>query len=187
MIIRKSPRRVPQVAYDTAQEAVPAYIRVNSPRSFTQPQFLAYLVLEEFLRLDYRGFARHLAEHAEMTTIVGLRRIPHFTTFPKAARRLLVAAPARRLFDAVLERALRDKVRKRRVPLAAVDGTEMESRHTSRYYVKRRSNRADQGERRAEVADGDGQLDDQAAARLRAAGADVLEPVPRDPPPGHHT
>jgi hypothetical protein len=39
----------------------------------------------------------------------------------------------------VLVRAVRDKVRKRRVPLAAVDGTRMESRHVSRYYVKRRS------------------------------------------------
>src|SRR3954462_8690531 len=43
------------------------------------------------------------------------------------------------MFDAVLARALRDRVRKRRVPLAAVDGTGMESRHVSRYYVKRRS------------------------------------------------
>jgi hypothetical protein len=43
------------------------------------------------------------------------------------------------MFGAVLDRALRDEVRRRRVPLAAVDGTGMESRHTSRYYVKRRS------------------------------------------------
>src|SRR4051812_45047289 len=43
------------------------------------------------------------------------------------------------MFEAVLERALRDKVRRRRAPLAAVDGTGMESRHVSRYYVKRRS------------------------------------------------
>lgn len=43
------------------------------------------------------------------------------------------------MFDGVLDRALRDKVRNRRAPLAAVDGTGMESRHVSRYYVKRRS------------------------------------------------
>ena len=58
---------------------------------------------------------------------------------PGLAARLLKAAPARAMFDAVLDRALRDKVRKRRVPLAAVDGTGMESWHVSRYYVKRRS------------------------------------------------
>ena len=38
---------------------------------------------------------------------------------------------------------MRDGVRKRRVPLAAVDGTGLESRHTSRYYVKRRASSGD--------------------------------------------
>ena len=58
--------------------------------------------------------------------------MPHFTTFHKAAQRWLRVAPARALFDAVLEHALQAKVRKRRVPLAAVDGTGRESRHLSR-------------------------------------------------------
>ena len=43
----------------------------------------------------------------------------------------------------MLERALGDGVRKRRVPLAAVDGTGLESRHTSRYYVKHRASGGD--------------------------------------------
>ncbi len=139
MTTSKSPRRVLQVAYESAREAVPAYSHINSPHKFTQPQLLACLVLKEFLRLDYRGLAAHLADHAELTRLIGLETVPHFTTFQKAAERLLVAATARKLFDAVLARALREKVRKRRVPLAAVDGTGMESRHVSRYYVKRRS------------------------------------------------
>lgn len=139
MTTSKSPRRVLQVAYDAAREAVPAYSHVNSPHKFTQPQLLACLVLKEFLRLDYRGLAAHLADHAELTRSLDLKAVPHYTTFQKAAERLLVAASARKLFDAVLARALRDKVRRRRVPLAAVDGTGMESRHVSRYYVKRRS------------------------------------------------
>lgn len=100
---------------------------------------MACLVLKEFLRLDYRGFAEHLADHLDLARLIELKVIPHDTTFQKAAARLLKAAPARALFDAVLVRAVRDKVRKRRVPLAAVDGTGMESRHVSRYYVKRRS------------------------------------------------
>jgi hypothetical protein len=135
----KSPIRVIQVAYDAAREAVPAYSHVNSPRKFTQPQLLACLVLKEFLRLDYRGLVEHLADHAELTRLLDLKRLPHFTTFQKAAARLLVAPSARKLLDAVLDRARHDRVRKKRVPLAAVDGTGMESRHVSRYYVKRRS------------------------------------------------
>jgi hypothetical protein len=139
MTTSKSPRRVLQVAYDAACQALPALRHRFSPKKFTQPQLAACLVLKEFLRLDYRGLAEHLADHLELTQMLDLKTIPHFTTFQKAAARLLKAAPARALFDAVLERALRDKVRKRRVPLAAVDGTGMETRHTSRYYVKRRS------------------------------------------------
>ena len=139
MTTSKSPRRVLQVAYDAACQALPAHRHQFSPKKFTQPQLLACLVLKEFARLDYRGLAQHLIDHPDLARMVGLTAIPHFTTFQKAAARLLNAVPARALFDAVLDRALRDKVRKRRVPLAAVDGTGLESRHVSRYYVKRRS------------------------------------------------
>jgi hypothetical protein len=135
----KSPRRVFLVAYEAAREALPAYSHRFSPKTYTQHQLLACLVLKEFLRTDYRGLAEHLADHPDLTRLIDLKAVPHFTTFQKAAERLLSAAPARKLFDAVLARALREKVRKRRVPLAAVDGTGMESRHVSRYYVKRRS------------------------------------------------
>jgi hypothetical protein len=135
----KSPRRVLRVAYEAAREAVPAYSHINSPHKFTQPQLLACLVLKEFARLDYRGLAEHLIDHPDLCRLIGLKAVPHFTTFQKAAARLLESAPARAMFDAVLEEALRRKVRTRRAPLAAIDGTGMESRHVSRYYVRRRS------------------------------------------------
>jgi hypothetical protein len=79
------------------------------------------LVLEEFLRADYRGVAAHLEDHPDLSRMIQLRVVPHYATFQKAAARLLKAAPARALFDAVLDRAVRDKVRARPVPLAAVD------------------------------------------------------------------
>jgi Transposase DDE domain len=135
----KSPRRVLQVAYDAACQAFPAHRHRFSPKKFTQPQLLACLVLKEFLRLDYRGFAAHLTDHRDLIRRIGLKIVPHYTTFQKAAHRLLAKAPARAMFDAVLKRALKDKVRKWRVPLAAIDGTGLESRHVSRYYVKRRA------------------------------------------------
>ena len=139
MTTSKSPRRVLQVAYAAACQALPAHRHRFSPKKFTQPQLLACLVLKEFLRLDYRGLAAHLTDHPDLGRLIDLKAVPHFTTVHKAAARLLVAAPARALFEAVLDRALREKVRTRRVPLAAVDGTGLESRHVSRYYVKRRS------------------------------------------------
>lgn len=139
MTTSKSPRRVLQVAYEAACRALPAHRHKFSPKKFTQPQLMACLVLKDFSRLDYRGLAAHLADHPDLARLIDLEVVPHYTTFQKAAARLLKAAPARAMFDAVLDRALRQKVRTRRVPLAAIDGTGMESRHTSRYYVKRRS------------------------------------------------
>jgi len=107
---------------------------------------LACLVLKEFLRLDYRGLAEHLADHTDFAGLIGLKVTPHFTTFHKAAARLLRAAPGRKMFDAVLDKALQDRVRKRRVPRASVDGTGLESRHVSRYYVKRRASSGDRSQ-----------------------------------------
>jgi hypothetical protein len=135
----KSPRRVIQVAYDAARQALPKRRHKFSPKKFTQHQLLACLALKEFARLDYRGLAEHLAGNPDLARMIDLEVVPHFTTFQKAAKRLLKAAPARAMFDAVLAIALRRKVRKKRARLAAVDGTGLESRHVSRYYVRRKA------------------------------------------------
>lgn len=146
MTTSKSPRRVLHVAYESACRALPPHGHKYSPKKFTQPQLLACLVFKEFLRVDYRGLADHLADHRDLTDSIGLKVVPHFTTFHKAAARLLQAVSGRKMFDAVLEKALRDRVRKRSVPLASVDGTGLESRHVSRYYVKRRSSSGDRSQ-----------------------------------------
>jgi Transposase DDE domain len=143
----KSPLRVFQVAYEAACRALPAYRHKFSPKKFTQPQLLACLVLKEFARLDYRGLAEHLADHPDLGAQIGLKAVPHDTTFQKAAQRLLAATPGRRMFDAVLDRALKDRVRKRRVRLAAIDGTGLESRHVSRYFTKRQADGNPGGDR----------------------------------------
>ena len=69
MTMSKSPRRVLQVAYDAACRALPAHRHKFSPKKFTQPQLVACLVLKEFLRLDYRGLAAHLADHPDLTRL----------------------------------------------------------------------------------------------------------------------
>lgn len=81
MTTSKSPRRVLQVAYEAACQALPAYSHKFSPKKFTQPQLIACLVLKEFLRLDYRGLAAHFADHPDLCQLIGLEVVPHFTTF----------------------------------------------------------------------------------------------------------
>jgi hypothetical protein len=100
----KSPRRVLQTAFDAASQALPAYRHKYSPTKFTQPQLRVCLVLKEFACLDYRGLAEHLLDHPDLGRLIGLEVVPHCTTFPKAAQRLLAAAYDRQMFDAVLER-----------------------------------------------------------------------------------
>ena len=147
MTTSKSPHRVLQIAFEAACRALPAHRHKFSPKKFTQPQLLACLVLKEFSRLDYRGLAEHFSDHPDLGARIGLKVVPHFTTFQKAAQRLLAATPGRRMFDAVLERALKDRVRKQRVRLAAIDGTGMESRHVSRYFTKRQADGNPDGDR----------------------------------------
>jgi hypothetical protein len=143
----KSPRRVLQVAYEAACRALPAHAHKFSPKKFTQPQLLACLALKELARLDSRGLAEHLADHPDLGRPIALKAVPHFTTFQKAAPRLLAAGPGRRMVDAVLEQALKHRVPERRVRLAAIDGTGMESRHVSRYYTKRPADGDPDGDR----------------------------------------
>jgi hypothetical protein len=109
VITSKSPRRVLRVAYETARKARAAHAHRCSPRKFTQPQRRVCLVLKEFARLDYRGLAQHLADHPDLGESIARKAVPHFTTFQKAAQRLLAARQGRRMFDAVLARALKDR------------------------------------------------------------------------------
>ena len=134
----KSPRRVLIFAYVTAKFALPLYAHRCSPKKFTQPQLFACLVLKEFLKLDYRKLAALLVDTPDLCKAIELDKIPHFTTFQKAARRLLLAVPARRLLDQTIHVGVAVRRTKRRVALAALDGTGFESHHASSYYVRRR-------------------------------------------------
>ncbi len=132
----KSPRKVLVTAWSVAKATLPAYGHKFSPKRFTQHQLFACLVLKTFLKTDYRGLAAHLFDCPELCKAIELDRVPHFTTFHKAARRLLRCKPVDRLLDETVRRMMG---RRRRVPLAAIDSTGMESRHASRYFIRRRS------------------------------------------------
>lgn len=135
----KSPRDVLVTAHNVAAQALPAYAHKFSPKTYTQHQIFACLVLKNFFKTDYRGVAAILRDCAELRDAIGLARVPHFTTLQKAAERLLAAAPAARLLEATVARA---GGRRRRVETAAVDSTGLESRHVSPHYLRRRGRSA---------------------------------------------
>ena len=107
----KSPRKVIELALSVAQQSLPEYSHEFSPRTFTQHQLFACLVLKSFLSTDYRGVVGLLADCPALAESIGLERIPHFTTLQKAARRLL----SRKCFDQLLESTLKQAMgRKKR-------------------------------------------------------------------------
>lgn len=119
---------------------MPDYSHRFSPKKFTQPQLFACLVLKEFMQLDYRKLAALLSDTPELAAVIELKRVPHFTTFQKAADRLLLSPRVHRLLDETLHLARHGKLLKSRSRLAALDGTGWESHHASNYFVKRRAN-----------------------------------------------
>ncbi len=124
------------VAYATGKDALAEYTHPCSPKKFTQPQLFACLVLKTFLRTDYRGLAKFLDDLPDLRRTIDLKHTPHFTTFQKAAHRLLRHPHIGRLLDTTVRRAMG---RTRRVDLAAVDSTGLEAHHVSRYFITRRS------------------------------------------------
>ena len=139
MTTSKSPVRVLSMALEVGKSSLRPYAHRFSPKKFTQPQLFACLVLKEFLKLDYRGLSSLLVDAPELCGTIGLRTVPHFTTFHKASRRLLVYRRAKRLLHKTVRRAVSAGLVKAKVPLAAMDATGLESHHASPYYVRRKA------------------------------------------------
>ena len=127
------------MAYQVGRATLRPYAHRFSPKKFTQPQLFAALVLKEFLQFDYRKLSLFFRDAAEFRAVIGLHKVPHFTTFQKAARRLMAYPRARRLLGTTIRIAVKRRRIRRRVALAALDGTGLESHHASTYYVRRRA------------------------------------------------
>jgi transposase len=134
----KSPRRVLQVAHALGKLQLQTYWHRFSPKKFTVPQLFACLVLKEFLRLDYRKLSCLLEDAPSLIAAIELRHVPHFSTFQKAAARLLVSRHVQLLLDETVRAANRSGVMRRNVAVAAIDSTGFETRHISSYFVRRR-------------------------------------------------
>lgn len=89
------------MAHYIGKQALHRYAHRYSPKTFTQRQLFACLVLKAFFKTDYRGLAQLLHDVPELCAVIELKRVPHFTTFQKAARRSMICAR----FDRLLQQA----------------------------------------------------------------------------------
>jgi len=133
----KSTLTVARIVLRAARDALPDYAHRKSPRKFTQPQLLACLVVKEFHGLDYRRTHVLLAEWSDLRGILGLKKVPHYTTLCAASRRLLSKPRADALLAATLAWCRKAKLLRRRSKLAAIDSTGLETRHASAYFTRR--------------------------------------------------
>lgn len=132
----KSAIAVATRALAVANQTLRPYAHRFSPKRYRQPQLFACLVLKVFFKTDYRGISAHLRDWSDLRAVLGLARVPHFTTLHKAAQRLLRLRRARRLLHATVRRF---QGRRTRVRRAAFDSTGLDCGHVSRYFVRRRS------------------------------------------------
>ena len=130
----KSPRRVLLVAYAIGRSVLPDHPHRFAPKTFTQPQLFACLVLKMRMKLDYRGITALLFDAPTLRAAIGLKRVPHFTTLQKAAHRLLRCPTTTRLLAATVHLGLG---RRRRIETAGADSSGFETTHASRYYIWR--------------------------------------------------
>jgi hypothetical protein len=134
-----------QLALVVARKVIPAHSHKFAPKTYTQPQLLACLLIKEHLRLDYRG-AQDLLELSDgLRTALGLRQAPDHSTLWWFAQH--------KLTPELLQQALEETVRlleagrgapdeppggspsgKKATRQVALDSTGLFLHHTSRYY-----------------------------------------------------
>ena len=85
----KDPIALARAALEVGRAALPAYSHSCSPRKFTQHQLFALLVLRQFFRLDYRALVQWLHRWKELRDVLGIERVPHYSTLCYAEDRLL--------------------------------------------------------------------------------------------------
>lgn len=84
----KSALRLTEEALAAAREALPAYAHPFSRHDFTLHQLFAILVLRKFMRVDYRGIVAILAEWSDLRTLLGIDKVPNYSTLWHAERKL---------------------------------------------------------------------------------------------------
>lgn len=91
----KSPIDFARTALKIATKQLPQYSHLKSPHKFTQAQLFAVLALKDFMKLDYRGIIDVLREWPKLTKVLGLKRLPHYSTLCYAHKRLLKKTSSR--------------------------------------------------------------------------------------------
>ena len=114
-------------AYQTASQSIPEYSSKYSRKDYTQWQHVALLCIKERTRQKWEEFPDLLENMPYLCEIIGLEKIPHFTTLNKFFLRL----KGKMLLVMILMTAGRASGN------ASIDATGLDCGHNSKHYVKR--------------------------------------------------
>lgn len=80
--------KVARIAYQLAQESLPRYSHAKSPHHFTQPQLAACVLLTYYLNVSYRDMEEWLLASDQVCAVLGLKRVPNYSTLSRTFRKL---------------------------------------------------------------------------------------------------
>jgi len=104
-----------------------------SKKKFNQHQLLTLIILKEEIGMDYRDFTELIHILTPIKDVIGLKKVPHFTTLQKFLTRIPSIT-----FRIILKKIIRllhqkgDKIR-----ITSIDATGFTSSYASHYYSKR--------------------------------------------------
>src|SRR5215468_10553196 len=81
-------RALARMVLRVARDALPAYSSRFSKHDFTQHQLFAILALKHILKTDYRGIVQFPSDWSELRRLLGLKKLPHYSTHKYAHDRL---------------------------------------------------------------------------------------------------
>lgn len=121
---------VAKLAYALTQKTLPLYAHPKSPHHFTFPQLAACVLLMFYLNLSYRDMEEWLLASDRVCSVLGLERIPDYTTLERTFKKL-----QQRNFDQ-LNKQLLDQLQIDEAVIA-VDSTGFTPSQASAYYQTR--------------------------------------------------
>ena len=132
---RRPARRIENVAkaaIRVAERSFPPYAHPKSPQLFRLPQLVACIVMKTWLRQDYRGFVELLDISPRLREILGMERVPHYSTLAYVFQKKL----SNENLTKMLEEVLRSTGIKSSA--AAADSTGLQINSASAYYLGRK-------------------------------------------------
>src|SRR5579872_1012438 len=126
---------VVQLCMSVGAKHLAPYGSVKSRPDFTQRQLMTCLILRAYLKTTYRGVIEQLGVSSELREVIGLQKLPNYSTLKKFSDRPGV----REVLDAMLQTLAQrvDRADKSICKEAAMDSTGLEASSASAHFRAR--------------------------------------------------